>query len=128
MFTLDKKELAIMELFWREDRNLTHKEVVSLLGNSANQNAVYLHLNTLLDKGAIQVGPSVRCGRTYGRTFVATITKTEYATLQAKNYIGNDEQILRNVVSMFLGSNQITSQTLDALEEKIQQKRRALVD
>lgn len=126
MITLDKKELAIMELFWREKRDLTHKDIVTLIDKSVLRNAVYMHLNALLEKGAIQVGPSIRCGRTYGRTFSAVISKAEYALMQVKDYIETDDQTLRNVVSMFLGSKQMTSQTLDALEEKIQQKRKEL--
>ena len=126
MITLDKKELAIMELFWREKKDLTHKDILTLIDKSVSRNAVYMHLNTLLEKGAIKIGPSVRCGRTYGRTFSPTISKEEYAATQVKDCISADEQTLRHIFSMFLGSNQVTSQTLDALEEKIRQKRKEL--
>lgn len=126
MITLDKKELAIMELFWHEKKDLTHKDILTLIDKSVSRNAVYMHLNALLEKGAIQIGPSVRCGRTYGRTFSPTISREEFTATQLKDCIMSDEQTLRHVFSMFLGSNQVTSQTLDALEEKIQQKRKEL--
>lgn len=126
MFAFDKKELAIMEIFWREKRALTHNEILTLMDQSISRNAVYLYLNALLDKDAIQIGPSVRCGRTYGRTFSAIITKEDYIAMQMQDYVTSDEQALRRVVTMFLGSSQITLETLDALEEKIREKRKEL--
>lgn len=122
VISLDKKELAIMDLFWREEKELTHKEVLTQMDHSMSRNAVYMHLNRLLEKGALQVGPSVRCGR----TFAAAISKAEYRALQVNEYMETDEQTLRHVISMFFGSNPVTNQTLDALEEKIQQKRKEL--
>lgn len=60
MYSLKKGELEIMELLWRKGRALTHAEISELLKDTIGRNTVYLHLNRLLDKGAIQIGPSVR--------------------------------------------------------------------
>ena len=71
MNSFKKGELEIMELLWGQERALTHAEISDRLKETTGRNTVYLHLNSLLAKGAIQIGPSVRRGRTYGRTFLA---------------------------------------------------------
>lgn len=126
MYTLEKKELEIMELFWHEDRALTHADIRELLTDHISRNTVYQHLNNLLDKGALQTGPSVRRGRTYGRSFVATISRAEYFAMQVADVVDADDTTLYTVFSYFLGSKNITNDTLDKLEKRIQQKRRDL--
>lgn len=126
MYSLKKGELEIMELLWHEGRALTHAEISERLKDTIGRNTVYLHLNRLLDKGAIQIGPSVRRGRTYGRTFVAAINKAEYLATQVADAAQTDDKTLQNVFAYFLGSQHVTNETLDELEKRIQQKREEL--
>ncbi len=126
VYVLKKGELRVMELFWRENRPLTHAELLDMLKGVAGRNTVYLHLNSLLEKGAIETGPSVRRGRTYGRTFVAAITKAEYFAMQVADMADADDAALKNVFSYFLGSKHVTNETLDELEKRIEEKRRSL--
>lgn len=126
IFTLDKRELEIMELFWREDRALTHADISKLLEDTVGRNTVYLHLNTLLDKGAIQTGPSVRRGRTYGRTFIAAITKSKYMAMQVAGFVRDDDERLRSVFAALIDTTYIDSATLDELSAIIEQKRKEL--
>ena len=126
MYALNKRELKIMELLWHENRALTHADISELITDTVGRNTVYLHLNNLLNKGIIQTGPSVRRGRTYGRTFVAAISKAEYFAMQVINMADVDDAALHNVFAYFLGSKHITSEALDEMEQRIQQKRREL--
>ena len=115
-----------MELFWHESQALTHADICEQLKGNVSRNTVYLHLNHLLNKGFIQTGPSVRRGRTYGRTFVAAISREEYLARQVVDAAQSDNATLQNVFSYFLGSEHVTNETLDELEKRIQQKRREL--
>lgn len=126
MFSLKKGEMDVMEVFWREARPLSHADLCELLDGIVGRNTIYLHLNNLLKKGAIQTGPSVRRGRTYGRTFSAAITKAEYYAMQVADSAEADDATLCNVFSYFLGSKHVTEQTLDELEKRLEEKRREL--
>lgn len=126
MYSLDKRELEIMELLWREDRAVTHAEISEGLKAAPGRNTVYVHLNNLLEKGTIQTGPSVRRGRTYGRTFLAAISKAEYLAMQVADVAQVDDGTLKNIFAYFLGSQHVTCETLDELEKSIAQKRREL--
>lgn len=125
MEPLKKGELEIMELFWREGQALTHADICEQL-KDASRNTIYLHLNHLLKKGMIQTGPSVRRGRTYGRTFTAAVSKGEYLAMQVVDEAQADNQTLQNVFAYFLRSDHITPETLDELEKRIQQRKKEL--
>ncbi|HIY33335.1 MAG TPA: BlaI/MecI/CopY family transcriptional regulator [Candidatus Evtepia faecavium] len=116
----------MMELFWRENRPLSHGDLSELLKDTMSRNTVYLHLNNLLDKGFLQTGLSVRRGRTYGRTFTPTVSKTEYYARQVADAARDGDVLLEDVVSYFLGDEHITTATLDEIEKRIQEKRRKL--
>lgn len=126
MYLLKKGELEVMEIFWRENRPLTHADLLELLKGVVGRNTVYLHLNNLMEKGAVEAGPSVRRGRTYGRTFTAAISKAEYFAMQVADMPDSDDRALKNVFAYFLGSKNVTSDTLDELEKRIEEKRREL--
>ena len=91
-----------------------------------SRNTVYLHLNNLLDKGFLQTGLSVRRGRTYGRTFTPTVSKTEYYAKQVADAAKDGDVLLEDVVCYLLGDEHITTATLDEIEKRIQEKRRKL--
>ena len=126
MRSLKKGEREMMELFWRENRPLSHGDLSELLKDTMSRNTVYLHLNNLLDKGFLQTGLSVRRGRTYGRTFTPTVSKTEYYAKQVADAARDGDVLLEDVVSYFLGDEHITTATLDEIEKRIQEKRRKL--
>ena len=126
MDPLKKGEREIMDLFWKKDCELTHADICDALKDTMSRNTVYLHLNHLIDKGALQIGPSIRRGRTYGRTFLASISKTEYYAKQVEDAAQEDDTTLEAVFSYFLGSKDVTNEVLDKLEERIQQKRKEL--
>lgn len=126
MRILKKGEREIMDLFWQENRPLSQADISEKLKDTMSRNTVYLHLNRLLDNGFLQPGLSVRRGRTYGRTFTPTVSKTEYYAKQVTDAAKDEDVLLEDVVSYFLGDETITEATLDEIEKRIQEKRRKL--
>lgn len=126
MRILKKGEREIMDLFWQENRPLSQADISEKLKDTMSRNTVYLHLNRLLDNGFLQPGLSVRRGRTYGRTFTPTVSKTEYYAKQVTDAAKDEDVLLEDVVSYFLGDEAITEATLDEIEKRIQEKRRKL--
>lgn len=126
MRILKKGEREIMDLFWQENRPLSQADISEKLKDTMSRNTVYLHLNRLLDNGFLQPGLSVRRGRTYGRTFTPTVSKTEYYAKQVTDAAKDEDVLLEDVVAYFLGDETITEATLDEIEKRIQEKRRKL--
>ena len=76
---LKKSELEIMDVLWGCDHALSRSD---LLERSEEKNwkdsSVHILLNGLLQKGAIKEAGYVKRSKTYGRTFLPTLTREEY--------------------------------------------------
>jgi predicted transcriptional regulator len=76
---LTKSEMEIMDVFWNAQTPLSRSD---LLGRgeekSWKDSSVHILLNGLLQKGAIREVGFVRRSKTYGRTFMPTMTREEY--------------------------------------------------
>ena len=76
---LTKSEMEIMDVLWNAHVPLYRSD---LLGHgeekSWKDSSVHILLNGLLQKGAIREVGFVRRSKTYGRTFLPTLTREEY--------------------------------------------------
>lgn len=76
---LTKSEMEIMDVLWQSDAALSRAD---LLERSEEKNwkdsSVHILLNGLLQKGAIREHGFVKRSKTYGRTFLPTMTREEY--------------------------------------------------
>lgn len=76
---LTKSEMEIMDVLWNTGEPLSRAD---LLMRSEEKNwkdsSVHILLNGLLKKGAIREAGFVKCSKTYGRTFLPTLTREEY--------------------------------------------------
>ncbi len=76
---LTRSELEIMDVFWASDMPLSRSD---LLERSEEKNwkdsSVHILLNGLLAKEAIREVGFVKRSKTYGRTFLPTMTREEY--------------------------------------------------
>ena len=76
---LTKSEMEIMDVFWNTQVPLSRSD---LLGRGEEKtwkdSSVHILLNGLLQKGAICEVGFVRRNKTYGRTFLPTLSREEY--------------------------------------------------
>jgi BlaI family penicillinase repressor len=76
---LTKSEMEVMDLLWSVKSTISRSDLLgNWEGKSWKDSSVHIILNGLLQKGIIQEVGVVRCNRTYGRTFEATMTREEY--------------------------------------------------
>ena len=65
-----------MNVFWDSKKALSQAQVIGKAEEDGNLNwkkqTIFSLINSLLDKGLIQMEGSVRSGKTYARTFAAT--------------------------------------------------------
>lgn len=99
---LTKSEMEIMDVLWQDGGALSRSD---LLERSEEKNwkdsSVHILLNGLLNKGAICEAGFVKRSKTYGRTFLPTMTREEYfaTTIYSHRYkpemIGLVEALLK---------------------------------
>ncbi len=76
---LTKSEMQIMDVMWAADIPLSRADLLERSeGKSWKDSSVHILLNGLLEKGAIREAGFVKRSKTYGRTFVPTLTREEY--------------------------------------------------
>lgn len=113
---LTKSEQEIMNLFWSVDHPMTQGEVVSTCENrSWKERSVFSMLNGLLNKGLIHEVSFVRSGKTYARTFEASMTQAEYLASVVSSQLPTDEYPA--LLSALLKTNSVSRETLEKLHD-----------
>ncbi len=76
---LTKSEMQIMDVLWAADIPLSRSDLLERSEEKTwKDSSVHILLNGLLAKGAIQEAGFVKRSKTYGRTFVPSLTREEY--------------------------------------------------
>lgn len=86
---LTKSEMEIMDVLWEDGGALSRADLLERSAEKSwKDSSVHILLNGLLSKGAIREAGFVKRSKTYGRTFLPTMTREEYfaATIFSHHY------------------------------------------
>ena len=122
---LTKSEMEIMDVLWEDGGALSRSDFLERSQEKSwKDSSVHILLNGLLNKGAIREAGIVKRSKTYGRTFLPTMTREEYfaTTIFSHRY----QPGLQGLFQALLSRPDVTADTLDALETLIQEKRKQL--
>ena len=76
---LTKSEMEVMDVLWAAEAPLSRSDLLEHGEEKTwKDSSVHILLNGLLQKEAIREAGFVRRSKTYGRTFVPTMTREEY--------------------------------------------------
>ena len=76
---LTKSEMEIMDVLWEDGGALSRSDFLERSEEKSwKDSSVHILLNGLLRKGAIREAGVVKRSKTYGRTFLPTMTREEY--------------------------------------------------
>lgn len=76
---LTKSELEIMDVLWNAGVPMSRADLLAQAeGKTWKDSSVHILLNGLLQKNAIREAGFVKRGKTYGRTFVPSLTREQY--------------------------------------------------
>ena len=79
---LTRSEMEIMDVLWQDGGELSRADFLARSEEKSwKDSSVHILLNGLLAKGAIREAGFVKRSKTYGRTFLPTITREEYEFL-----------------------------------------------
>lgn len=119
---LTKSEMEIMDVLWQDGGALCRADFLERSQEKSwKDSSVHILLNSLLSKGAIREAGLVRRSKTYGRTFLPTLTREEYFanTIFSHRHKPDMEGLFRAL----LQRPEADEQTLCALEALLREKK-----
>lgn len=126
---LSDNELAVLRVLWGASAPLSRPEILARMPENVwHPNSVHRVLNSLMQKGYVQVGGIARCGQNYGRTYHAVITQSDYMADVALHAIPDvpEEECVLDVMSAMVRRKNVTEKTIAMLEEMLAQRREEL--
>ena len=112
-------------LMWKEGRPLSRSEIIDLTPDRSWKPAsIHILLNSMLDKGAIEVAGFIQSTKNYARTFTPTLTADEYAILQLKHSSTFSEQSAFRLISALvedIDDQKLLDQLAQLLDQRKQQ-------
>ena len=122
---LTKSEMQIMDVMWASEAPLSRADLLERSEEKSwKDSSVHILLNGLLQKGAIREVGFVKRSKTYGRTFLPTMTREEYfaSTIFSHRY----QPDLKGLFRALLSRPEASGQILAELETMIQEKKQLL--
>lgn len=76
---LTRSEMEIMDVLWEAGAPLSRSDLLSMSREKSwKDSSIHILLNDMLSKNMIREAGFVKRGKTYGRTFLPTVTREEY--------------------------------------------------
>lgn len=118
---LTRSEMEIMDVLWDADTPLSRADLLERSEEKRwKDSSVHILLNGLLQKDAITEAGFVKRSKTYGRTFVPTLSREEYYAQTIFTHRRKPEVI--GLFKALLSREEVTPQDILALDELISNK------
>lgn len=120
---ITNSEQQILEVLWDEGEALTSSEIVEVSDNRTwKASSVHLLLNSLLNKGMVEVGGFKKTTKNYARTFQPVMSREDYSLLQLRQEQKRTSRTLSKFVNTLLG-NEVNDKVLHELENMVDTRR-----
>lgn len=122
---LTKSEMEIMDVLWQDGGALSRADLLERSEEKSwKDSSVHILLNGLLNKGAIRESGFVKRSKTYGRTFLPTMTREEYFATTIFSHRYKPE--LTGLVKALLKRPEVTEDTLNEIVKLAQARKNDL--
>lgn len=119
---LTKSEMEIMDVLWAAQTPMSRSDLLERGEEKTwKDSSVHILLNGLLQKGAIREAGFVRRSKTYGRTFIPTMTREEYFASTIFSHRHKPEIV--GLFAALLNRPEVTQDTLNHLQSLLDQHR-----
>ena len=115
---LTRSEMEIMDVLWNEGKPLSRSDLLQRNEEKSwKDSSVHILLNGLLQKGAIEEAGFVRRSKTYGRTFVPTMSREQYFATTIFSHRYQPDMI--GLLEALLSRPEVDENVLEALQEML---------
>ena len=119
---LTKSEMEIMDVLWAADGPLSRSDLLERSEEKTwKDSSVHILLNGLLQKNAIREAGYVKRSKTYGRTFLPTLTREEY--FAATIFCHRHKPQIVGLFAALLQREGITADELAQIEKLLAERR-----
>ncbi|MCD7756263.1 MAG: BlaI/MecI/CopY family transcriptional regulator [Firmicutes bacterium] len=118
---LTKSEMQIMDVLWEDGGPLSRADFLERTeAKTWKDSSVHILLNGLLNKGAIQEAGVVKRSKTYGRTFLPTMTREEYfaSTIYSHRYKPDMKGLIEALMKRPEFTDEVKAYFQSAISEK----------
>ena len=118
---LTKSEMEIMDVLWNEKVAMSRSDLIERNAEKSwKDSSIHILLNGLLQKGVIQEAGFVRRSKTYGRTFLPTLTREQYFATTIFSYANKPDIV--GLINALLQREDITPEEMAKIKELIAEK------
>ncbi len=118
---LTKSEMEIMDVLWQDGGPLSRADFLERSEEKSwKDSSVHILLNGLLAKNAIREAGFVKRSKTYGRTFLPTMTREEYFAMTIFSH--RHQPDLVGLMEALLQREDITPAQLEAIAALVNEK------
>ena len=118
---LTRSEMQIMDVLWEDGGALSRSDFLERSEEKSwKDSSVHILLNGLLKKGAIKEHGMVKRSKTYGRTFLPTMTREEYFANTIFSHRHKPEMV--GLIAALKQRPEMDEQTLKQVIEILSQK------
>ena len=118
---LTKSEMQIMDVLWESEAPLSRSDLLEQSQQKSwKDSSIHILLNGLLQKGAIQEVGFIKRSKTYGRTFLPTLTREQYFATTIFSY-QNKPQIVE-LIDALLRREDITAEEMAKIKQLVASK------
>ena len=115
---LTKSELEIMDVLWDSGEALSRSDFLERSEHKSwKDSSIHILLNGLLSKGAIREAGFVKRSKTYGRTFLPTLTREEYFATTIFSHRRQPE--ILGLMEALLNRDDLTTQQLEKILDMV---------
>lgn len=115
---LTRSEMEIMDVMWASDVPLSRSDLLERSEQKSwKDSSVHILLNGLLQKTAIREAGFVKRSKTYGRTFVPTLSREEYFATTIFSH--REKPNIVGLIASLLKREDITPEQLDQIEKLV---------
>lgn len=122
---LTKSEMEIMNVLWDAHQPLSRSDLLAQSeGKTWKDSSVHILLNGLLQKQAIREAGFVKRTKTYGRTFLPTLSREEYYANVA--FCHQQKPDICLLFNALLNRPEVTCQNIGAIEAMVTARKQDL--
>ena len=119
---LTRSEMEIMDVLWGAGVPLSRADLLTRSEEKSwKDSSVHILLNGLLQKGAIREAGFVKRSKTYGRTFLPTLTREEYFATTI--FCHRHKPQIVGLFAALLQREDITAEELTEIEKLVAQRK-----